>query len=329
MRVVRCLRYGEPADYDEVLALEEVAAPVPGKGEVLVDVAAAAVNFPDVLLIAGRYQVRLPAPFVPGSEFAGTVAAVGPDVTSARPGDRVAGMTMTGAFAERIVVTATALRPVPEGADLAVAAAGGVASGTAYSALHGVAGVRPGEWVAVTGAAGGVGSAALLLARDAGARVLAVVSSPAKADFCTRLGADAVVDLSTTGDIKTAVRDLTGGGVDIVVDLVGGSLAETLLRTMHRGGRFVTVGYASGDIPRIPLNLVLLKGISVHGFDMRQYVELEPAAAARDASSVAALAARGIAVPVTARFPLAEVREALRAVADRATTGKIVLVADR
>ncbi|MDB6002918.1 MAG: Alcohol dehydrogenase, zinc-binding domain protein [Rhizobacter sp.] len=326
MKAVRCLRYGEPSDFDEVLAVEEVEDPLPGEGEVLVDIAAAAVNFPDVLLIAGRYQVRLPVPFVPGSEFAGTVAAVGSGVGTVRPGDRVAGMTMTGAFAERVVVPGAALRPVPDGADLAVAAAGGVALGTAYSTLHAVAAVRPTEWVAVTGAAGGVGSASLLLAREAGARALAVVSSRAKAEFCARLGADAVLDLSAISDVRAAVRDLTGGGVDVLVDLVGGPLAETLLRAMRRGGRFVTVGYASGDIPRIPLNLVLLKGISVHGFDMRQYNELEPAAAARDAAAVTELSARGIAVPVTARFPLVHAREALRAVADRTTTGKVVLV---
>ena len=325
MRAVRCLRHGEPAEYDEILSVDEVPDPVPGPGEVIVAVEAAAVNFPDLLLVAGRYQVPVAVPFVPGSEFAGVVLDTGRGVDTVAVGTAVAGTTMSGAFAERVAVPAGAVRSLPPGSDPVAAAAGGVALRTAYSALHPVAGVRPGEWVAVPGAAGGVGSAATLVARAAGARVLAVASSPAKAAFCADLGADAVIDLSATGDVRRAVRDLTGG-VDVVVDPVGGPLAELLIRTMRRGGRFVTVGYASGEIPRIPLNLVLLKGVTLLGFDMRAQAEEDPEGAERDAAAVAALVGRGLQVPVTARLPLARAREALRLVADRTAMGKVLLI---
>jgi NADPH:quinone reductase len=321
MRAVRCTTYGIP----EQLVVTDVAVPVPGPGEVVVDVSYASVNFPDVLAVAGRYQVRTEVPFTPGSEFAGIVSATGPGVTAPSRGDAVAGMVMAGAFAEKVQVPASALRRLPPGADLAVAAATGVTHSTAYSALRSAAGVTPGEWVAVTGAAGGVGSAAVVLAQALGARVLAVVSTTEKARFCRDLGADAVLDLAVTPDLKEQARSRTDGGPDVVLDVVGGELAETLLRAMRRGGRFVTLGFASGTIPRIPLNLVLLKGVAVLGFEIRTFADDLPDLAARDAAELAALHASGLGATVTARYRLDQAAEALRSVADRAALGKVVL----
>jgi NADPH:quinone reductase len=320
MRAVRCTAYGTP----EVLTLEVLADPVPGPGDVVVDVAVAAVNFPDVLFVANRYQISVPPPFTPGSEFAGTVSAVGTDVADVRLGDVVRGTAMTGAFAEKVLVPSTAVRPVPPGLDLAVAAASGVTFSTAWSALRSVAAVAPGEWVAVTGAAGGVGSAAVVLAGELGARVLAIVSTPAKAAFCADLGADAVLDLSTSPDAKAHVREITCG-VDVVLDVVGGDLAEVLLRTMRPGGRFVTVGFASGTIPRIPLNLVLLKDVAVLGFDVRTFPTHHPEQATRDAAELTGLFRRGLGAIVTDRYPLERAVEALTDVAARGTTGKVVI----
>jgi NADPH2:quinone reductase len=316
-----CTAYGPP----ESLTVREEPDPVPGPGEVVVDVQAAAVNFPDVLLVADRYQVHAPLPFTPGSEFAGVVAAAGPGVAAPLPGTAVSGVVRTGAFAQKVLVPASAVVPLPPGADPVVAAATAVTHGTAYSALRSVAAVAPGEWVAVTGAAGGVGSAAVVLARALGARVLAVVSTAAKAAFCTEAGADAVLDLSATADVKEGVRSLTDGGTDVVLDVVGGSLAETLLRTLRPGGRFVTVGFASGTIPCIPLNLVLLKDVAVLGFEIRSFPAHHPELAARDAAELAALHAGGIGATVTARYPLDGVVEALRLVADRRVLGKVVV----
>ena len=326
MKGVRCTVHGTL----DGLRIEEIPDPVPAAGEVVVDVVVAAVNFPDVLFVADRYQMSVPVPFTPGSEFAGVVSAVGPGVSAVAVGDRVSGRVMTGAFAERVLAPATAVTPVPEGVDLAAAAASGVTFATAYSALRSVAELRPSEWVAISGAAGGVGSAAVVLARHLGGRALAVVSSSAKARFCRDLGADAVVDLSTTADPKQRIREVTGGGADVVIDVVGGDLAETLLRAMRRGGRFVTVGYASGTIPRIPLNLVLLKQVAILGFDVRTFPHDHPAAAARDAAEIAVLQRQGIGATVTVRYPLERAVEALQAVAGGRTTGKVVVdVAER
>jgi len=321
MRAVRCTAYGPP----EQLIVTDHADPVPGPGEVVVDVSYASVNFPDLLAVAGGYQVRTEVPFTPGSEFAGIVSAVGPGVAAPLPGAPVAGMVMSGAFAEKVKVPASAVRRLPPGADLAIAAATGVTHSTAYSALRSAAGVTREEWVAVTGAAGGVGSAAVVLARALGARVLAVVSTSEKARFCRDLGADAVLDLTVARDLKEQVRTVTDGGADVVLDVVGGELAETLLRAMRRRGRFVTLGFASGTIPRIPLNLVLLKGVTVLGFEIRTFADDRPDLAARDDAELAALHATGLGATVTARYRLDQVAEALRSVADRAALGKVVL----
>ena len=241
MRAVRCHAYGPP----ESLTVDELPEPVAGKGQVVVEVAAAAVNFPDVLLVADRYQFHVPVPFTPGSEFAGTVVAVGPEVKDLSVGDRVMGATLIGGFAERIAVPAAALEAVEPSVDLATAAAFGVAHRTAYHALRSVARVQPGEWVVVLGAAGGVGLAAVELGTVLGARVLAAASTGTKLALCRTKGATEVVDY-TTEDLKERIKEITGGGADVVIDPVGGAWAEAALRALRWGGRFVSVGFASG-----------------------------------------------------------------------------------
>ncbi len=320
MRAIMCRRYGPP----ERLALEHIAVPVPGPGQVLVRVRAAAVNFPDVLLIEGRYQLKVPVPFTPGSELAGDVVAVGAGV-ALQPGDRVSGASFVGAFAEQALLGAEALSPIPEGVDYAAAAAFGVTYRTAYHALRSVARVRPGDWVVVLGAAGGVGLAAVDLAVALGAKVLAAASSPEKLAVCAERGAQATVDYDRE-DLKQRIRDITGAGAQAVLDPVGGRYSEPALRSLARGGVFVTLGYAAGSIPAIPLNLVMLKGITVVGMEIRTFAGDHPAENERDLAELARLFADGRVRPyIGARFELADTAAALRYVADRKAIGKVVI----
>jgi NADPH2:quinone reductase len=303
----------------------EVPDPVPTEGQVVVDVAAAAVNFPDVLLVADQYQVHLPVPFTVGSEFAGTVRALGPGVSSLTVGDRVTGSTLFGAFAEQVAVAATSLRPVDPSIDLATAAAAGVAHATAYHALRSMARVREGEWVVVLGAAGGVGLAAVELAIVLGAKVVAAVSSAEKMALCLERGATAAVNYATE-DLKVRIKELTADGAHVVIDPVGGPSAEQALRALRWGGRFITVGFASGEIPRIPLNLVLLKGVVVTGFTMEGFARNQPADLTRDRAELADLARTGRATPyISATYALGDVGRALGDLADRRATGKVLV----
>ena len=320
VRAARCHAYGPP----ESVVVEEVPAPVPAPGQAVVAVRAAAVNYPDVLFIANRYQVSVPPPFTPGSEFAGVVVAVAADVTQVRPGDAVIGAGTVGAFAEQVAADAAGLSPIPSGMDFHHAAGFSTTYHTAYSALRSVAEVRPGEWVVVLGAAGGVGSATLDIARRLGCRVLAAVSTAEKVAACREWGADVSVNYSVE-DLKDRIKELTGGGADVVIDPVGGELAEEALRALRWGGRFVTVGFASGTIPRIPLNLVLLKWVTIKGIDLRTFAEHAPDLARRDRAALWDLAASGLQPHISAVYPLDRVTEALRAVADRKATGKIII----
>lgn len=321
MRAARCLEYGDPASVE----VEDVPDPRPGDGEVVVEVAAAAVNFPDVLLIADRYQVHVPVPFTPGGEFAGTVHEVGPGVEGPSVGDRVAGATVVGAFAERVVVRAGSLEPVEPGLDLEVAAASGVAHRTAYHALRSMAHVEPGQWVVVLGAAGGVGLASVEMGAAFGASVLAAASTPERLDLCRSKGADAVVCYRDE-DLKQRVKELTGGGADAVIDPVGGAFAEQALRALRFGGRFVSVGFASGEIPRIPLNLVLLKGVEVTGFTMSGLARHRPEEIERARTELAELARSGRVRPhISAVYPLAEAGRALAELAERRAVGKVLV----
>lgn len=320
MRAVLCQSYGPP----ENLVVDEVPDLVPGPGQVVVRVHAAAVNFPDVLLIDGKYQIKIPPPFTPGSELAGEVLTVGEGVTLS-PGQRVSATTFVGGFAEQALLPVEALTEMPDSADFASAAAFGVTYRTAYHALRSIAEVREGDWVVVLGAAGGVGLAAVDLAVAMKARVLAAASSPEKLELCRQRGAEATVDYDKE-DLKTRIRELTGDGARAVLDPVGGRYAEPALRAIARGGTFVTLGYATGTIPTIPLNLVLLKGITVRGMEIRTFMIDRPEDNARDMRELTEMFATGVIRPyIGARFPLADTAAALRLVADRKAVGKVVI----
>jgi NADPH2:quinone reductase len=322
VRAARCLRYGPPATS---VVVEELPDPVPGEGEVVVRVGAAGVNYPDALIVANRYQVPASLPFIPGSEFAGSVVAVGPSVSRLQIGDRVRGGAFVGAFAELVLAPERGLRPVPDGVDLAAAAAYGVTYETAYHTLVNVARVQPGEWVAVLGAAGGVGSAAVELAHLMGAKVVAAASSPAKLEVCRSLGADSVVDY-TREDLKDALKEATGGGADVVIDPVGGPYSEPALRALAWGGRFVVVGFASGEIPRVPLNLVLLKGVTITAFEFRGFGEHHPELIAAATEELRGMLESGHIRPhISAVHPLDEAAAALEDVLERRATGKVVI----
>ena len=321
MRAIVCRRYGPPED----LELADLQEPEAGPGEVVVQVHAAAVNFPDVLYIANRYQVPIALPFVPGGELSGVVVAVGHGVTSLRPGDKVFGATGTGAFAEQVALPASRLEAMPGGVEFPEAAAFSVTYRTAYHALRSVAGIGSGDWVVVLGAAGGVGLAAVDVARALGAPVIAAASGPAKLELATERGAASGVDY-TSEDLKERIREITNGGAHAVIDPVGGPFAEQALRALRWGGTFVTIGFASGVIPKIPLNLVLLKGVTIRGMDLRTFGEHHPEQESRDRAELLDLLAAGRLRPyIGARFPLAAAAAALRYVADRQALGKVVI----
>ena len=320
MKAMLCREYGPP----EVLVLADLADLTPGPGEVVVRVRAAAVNFPDVLFISGGYQVKVPPPFAPGSEFAGEVLAVG-DGVLVPVGSRVSGSTMVGAFAEQVLVSAQALTPMPDSVDFADAAAFGVTYRTAYHTLRSVAETKPDDWVVVLGAAGGVGLAAVDLAVALKARVIAAASSPEKLELCAQRGATAVIDYDTE-NLRDRIKEITGTGAQLVLDPVGGPYSEPALRALGRGGALITLGYAAGSIPKIPLNLVLLKGITVAGMEIRTFMADHPDEATRDMAELAEMLATGAVRPyIGARFALADTAIALRHVADRKALGKVVI----
>ncbi len=321
MRAAVCRTHGAP----EVVRVEDLPSPSLDAGQVRVRVGVAAVNYPDVLIVAGTYQIAVPTPFVPGSELAGVVAEVGEGVHDVAVGDRVMGTGLVGAFAEEVVLAADAVRRIPEGVDTSVAAAFGVAHRTAYHVLRSVARLQPGEQLVVLGAGGGVGLAAVQLGRELGASVTAVASSAEKLEVAASYGAAHLVDHRSV-DLRQALRGCLPDGADVVVDPVGGDLAEPALRSLHWGGRFVTVGYASGVIPRIPLNLVLLKGIEILGFQFIDFAQQARDEFERNEDELMALLASHQVVPhIGATFRLDETADALRVVADGGAVGKVVL----
>ncbi|BBY30982.1 NADPH:quinone oxidoreductase family protein [Mycolicibacterium sediminis] len=318
MRAAVCPAHGPP----DVVRIEEMPAPTLADGEALVRVDVAAVNFPDVLLIAGTYQIRVPPPFVPGSEYAGVVVETRGDTGSLAVGDRVTGTGMVGAFAELVAAPATGLVRTPDGVDAARAAAGGVGHRTAHHALRSVARIAPGDDLVVLGAGGGVGLAAVQLGVIMGATVTAVASSAEKLAVSTSYGASHAID-HRNGDLRQALRDVLPHGCAAVLDPVGGTLSEPALRSLRRGGRFVTMGYASGDIPRIPLNLVLVKGIAILGF---QFQDVDPDEFTRNERELHELLATGRVMPhVGATYPLDEASAALRHVAAGRAIGKVLI----
>ena len=321
MRAALCRSYGPP----DVVRVEDVPSPPLGPGQVRVRVGAASVNFPDALIVANEYQIKVPTPFVPGSEFAGTVAEVGEGADGVAVGERVSGTMLVGAFAEEVVVDRGAVTPVPAGVGLRTAAAFGVAHRTAYNVLRSVARLQRGEELIVLGGGGGVGLAAVQLGALLGASVTAVASSRQKLDVAAACGARNLVDHRSV-ELRAALRECLPNGGDVVIDPVGGELAEPALRALRWGGRFVTVGYASGTIPRIPLNLVLLKGVQILGFEMFGFTTHAPDEWRRNDAELTALLADGRLEPhVGATFSLDDAAAALRCVADGRAIGKVVL----
>ena len=292
----------------ESLAVGDIDSPVPSRGQVLIDVKAAGVNFPDVLMVQGKYQFKPPLPFAPGCELAGIVKAVGEGVTHVKPGDRALALVMHGGFAEEAVADASGVVPLPDNVDFATAASFMFTYGTSYHALKDRAALQAGETLLVLGAAGGVGLAD-------------------KLEVCRSRGADDTINYSSE-DLRERLKALTEGrGVDVVYDPVGGEYSETALRSMAWRGRFLVVGFANGEIPKIPLNLALLKGCSIVGVFWGNFTTKEPKANAANIRSLIGWIAAGKLKPfVSERFPLARGVEALQAMQNRRVKGKVVIV---
>ena len=318
-----------PTGVDD-LRWKEVPTPEPGPGEVRLAVRAASLNFPDILIVQNKYQMKPPLPFVPGSEFAGVVEAVGEGVKSLRPGTRVAALGGTGGFGTHAIVPADRLMPLPDAFAFEDAAAFAFTYGTSHHALMDRAALRPGETVLVLGAAGGVGTAALQIAKAAGARVIAAASTDDKCALCKRLGADETLNYGTANlpNLRDALKTMTGGkGPDVVYDPVGGELAEPVFRSIAWRGRYLVVGFAGGAIPALPLNLPLLKGASIVGVFWGDFVKREPRANAAAMQQLAAWYAEGKVKPVIdTLLPMSELHTAYARMAKREVLGKLVLV---
>jgi NADPH2:quinone reductase len=323
MRAILCRTYGPP----ESLVVEEVPEPAAGPGQLIVDVEACALNFPDVLMIQDLYQFKPELPFTPGTEVAGTVSSVGAGVTAIRVGDRVFASTGLGGLAEQVAMDATAAIALPEGADAAQAAGFLNAYGTSYHALRDRAGLQAGETLLVLGAAGGVGLAAVELGALTGATVIAAASTEAKLATCREHGAALTINYETE-DLKTRVKELTGGqGADVVYDPVGGPYAEAALRSTAWEGRFLVIGFAAGEIPRIPLNLPLLKGCSIVGVFYGAHAARQPEQTRANVQQLVAWWSEGKLRPhVSSTYPLDRSAEALRELADRRAEGKVVVL---
>jgi NADPH2:quinone reductase len=311
----------------ESLAVGEIDSPVPSRGQVLIDVKAAGVNFPDVLMVQGKYQFKPPLPFAPGCELAGIVKAVGEGVTHVKPGDRALALVMHGGFAEEAIADASGVVPLPDNVDFATAASFMFTYGTSYHALKDRAALLAGETLLVLGAAGGVGLAAVELGKLMGARVIAAASTDDKLEVCRSRGADATINYSSE-DLRERLKVLTEGrGVDVVYDPVGGEYSEMALRSMAWRGRFLVVGFANGEIPKIPLNLALLKGCSIVGVFWGNFTTKEPKANAANIRELIGWIAAGKLKPfVSERYPLARGVEALQAMQNRRVKGKVVIV---
>jgi NADPH2:quinone reductase len=322
MKAVLCTHFGTP---DE-LEFADIPAPQPGPGEAVVRIAAAALNFFDTLIIAGKYQQKPPFPFSPVAEFAGTVESVGPGVTEVAPGDRVMSFSGWGAAREAIAVPARQLVKLPDQLDFERAAGLCITYGTSLYALRERAQLKPGETLAVLGASGGVGLAAVELGKLMGARVIACASSDDKLALARAHGADETVNY-TGDDFRGALKRVGGEhGIDVVYDPVGGPYTEPAVRALAWQGRYLVVGFTAGEIPKLPLNLVLLKGCDIRGVFWGQWSKREPQAQHALLSDVARWGAEGkLNVHVHAVYPLAEIATALKVIADRKVMGKILL----
>lgn len=322
MRAVVCKAFKTPFE----LCVEDIADPSAGPGEVLIDVKAAGINFPDSLIVQGKYQVKPSLPFIPGMEAAGVISAVGEGVEHLRPGMRVLAHPHVGAFAEKVIAPAHEIFQIPDAMSFEEAAGFVHAYGTSHHGLKDRAQLKPGETLLVLGAAGGVGLAAVELGKVMGAKVIAAASTAEKLALCKQHGADALIDYSRD-DLRARIKEITGGkGVDVVYDPVGGALAEQSIRSLNRYGRYLVLGFASGEIPKLPLNLLLLKTAAAVGVFWGQFVESEPQRNIDNVNELFAWYAAGKLHPyVSAVFPLAQTAEAIRHVADRKALGKVVI----
>jgi NADPH2:quinone reductase len=322
MKAILCRQFCSPDD----LELTDIPEPQAGPGEAVVRIKAAALNFFDTLIIAGKYQHKPPFPFSPAAEFSGIVESVGAGVTDIAPGDRVMGNTGWGAAREAVAVPANLLVKVPDGLDFDRAAGLTVTYGTTLYALRMRAELKPGETLAVLGASGGTGLATVEIGKVMGARVIACASSDEKLEFARKHGATETVNYATE-DLRSALKKLGGEhGIDVVYDPVGGPYAEPAVRSMAWNGRYLVIGFAAGEIPKLPLNLVLLKNCDIRGVAWGAWVRREPDAQRNLMKDIVNWAALGkLSAHVHAVYPLAEIAAALKAVAERKVMGKIVL----
>lgn len=323
MKAVVCSRLDGPG----ALTVGEHPDPLPAPGQVLVEVRAASLNFPDALMVRGLYQVKPPLPFVPGAEVAGVVRAVGAGVDTPRAGDSVLAFCGHGGFAQLCVADAARTMPLPQGVDFEVGAAFGLTYGTALHALRDCGALQAGESLAVLGAAGGTGIAAIECGKALGARVIACASSASRLELCRAHGADETIDYST-GDLRASLDEITGKrGVDVVFDPVGGPYTEPAFRATAWRGRLLVVGFAAGDIPRLPLNLALLRERSIVGVFWGDWTRRDREGHARNMADLTAWLRQGTIKPaITERIPLEKVPDALERMSRREVLGKVVVV---
>ncbi|MFP3444692.1 NADPH:quinone oxidoreductase family protein [Pseudomonas sp. SIMBA_067] len=323
MKAVLCKTLGPARD----LVLEDVASPQPRKNEILLDVQAAGVNFPDTLIIEGKYQFQPPLPFSPGGEAAGVVAAVGEKAGALKVGDRVMALTGWGAFAEQVAVPFYNVLPIPASMDFTTAAAFGMTYGTSMHALRQRGQLQAGETLLVLGASGGVGLAAVEIGKAMGARVIAAASSAEKLAVAKAAGADELIDY-TQASLREEIKRLTGGqGVDVIYDPVGGELFEQAVRGLAWNGRLLVVGFASGSIPQLPANLVLLKGAAVLGVFWGAFAQRQPEDNAANFKQLFAWHAEGKLKPLVSQtYPLAEAGAAIEKLGQRQAVGKLVVL---
>jgi NADPH:quinone reductase len=322
VKAVLCTQFGGP----ELLELSDVDDPVAGEGQAVIEVKACAINFPDVLMLHDQYQFKPKLPFSPGGEVAGLVRSVGPGAEGVAAGDRVILSTTIGGLAEQVGAPAASLTLIPDNVDFVEASGLLYAYGTAHHALKDRARLQPGETLVVLGAAGGVGLAAVDLGRLMGARVIAAASTEEKLELCRQHGADATINYETE-DLKTAIRELTdGAGADVVYDPVGGPYAEPAVRATAWEGRYLVIGFAAGEIPRIPLNLPLLRGCSVVGVFWGSFAQRDPVHHRRSLDELGAWWQAGQLRPyVSATYPLEQAGDAIAELAERRATGKVVV----
>ena len=322
MRALLCEAYGPIAS----LRLAYAPSPIPQHDQVVIRVAACGINFPDALIVQGKYQFKPDLPFSPGSDVSGVVTAVGAGVRAFAPGDRVLALAGWGGLREEVALDARVVMPAPDGVDLVTAAAIPMVYGTAWHALKDRAGLRPGETLLVLGAAGGVGLAGVQLGKAVGATVIAAASSPEKLACCRENGADHLIDY-TREDLRARLKEIAGpNGVDVVLDPVGGAFSEPAFRALGWKGRHLVVGFADGAIPALPLNLPLLKGAALVGVFWGQFARVEPEANRDNFREIAAMLADGRIRPVVSQtFPLERAADAIAAVAERRAIGKVVV----